>query len=131
MIKSVFSWGIKPANMLKNRGESSPTIWLKWIKIYLFENSSKIYISCQTKYVIFMKRNSTAKIQILPQTGRMMAQVIRYSSLVQEVWDLNPEPIESPTRCQPLVTAAILEREPCWRKSAKIGTAHSWHPKGY
>jgi len=38
-----------------------------------------------------------------------MAQVVRRSLLVREVWGLNHEPIKSPTRCQRLVTAANFE----------------------
>jgi len=38
-----------------------------------------------------------------------MAQVVKRSFLVREVWSLNPEPIKSPTRCQRLATAATFE----------------------
>jgi len=34
--------------------------------------------------------------------------VVRRSLLVQEVWDLNPEPIKSPTRCHQFATIATL-----------------------
>jgi len=46
-----------------------------------------------------------------------------------EEWGSNPEPIKSLTRCQRLAIAAILMCGP-WCKAAKMGTAHSWHPKG-
>jgi len=38
-----------------------------------------------------------------------MAQVIRRSLLVREVWSSNPEPIKSPTRCQRLATAVTFK----------------------
>jgi len=41
-----------------------------------------------------------------------MAQVIRGSLLVREVWGSNPEPIKSPKRCQRLATFATLMCEP-------------------
>jgi len=34
--------------------------------------------------------------------------VVKRSLLVWEVWDANPEPIKSPTRCQRLTTVATL-----------------------
>jgi len=45
------------------------------------------------------------------------AQVVKYSLLVQEVW--GDSPLLQPWLCGP------------WRKAAEMGTAHSWHPKGY
>jgi len=59
-----------------------------------------------------------------------MAQVVRRLLLVRKVWGSNPEPIKSPKHCQRLATVATLMCGP-WRKAAEMGTAHSWHPKGY
>jgi len=62
-------------------------------------------------------------------TGQI-AQVIRRSLLMREVWGLNPEPIKSPISCQRLATVATLivprplQPRP-WRKAAEMGTAQS------
>jgi len=60
----------------------------------------------------------------------LTAQVLRHLLLMQKVRSSNPELIKSPTRCQRLAIAATLM---CvlWRKATELGTAHSWHPKGY
>jgi len=49
-----------------------------------------------------------------------MAQVVKRLLLVQEVWDSNPEPITTPTRCQQLATVATLMCGP-WRKAVELG----------
>jgi len=58
-----------------------------------------------------------------------MAQRVRYSLLLREVWGLNSESLKSPTRChrhrcnlEALAQAAVMGIEQ---------DAHSWHPKGY
>jgi len=55
-----------------------------------------------------MKRHKIFYFVAFYDTGQM-AQVVRRSLLVREVWDSNPEPIKSPARCQRLATAATLE----------------------
>jgi len=57
-------------------------------------------------------------------TTGQIAQVVRRSLLVREIWGLNPEPIKSPIRCQQLATVATLI---VWALAqvAEMGTAHS------
>jgi len=45
-------------------------------------------------------------VNICVKTGQM-AQVVRRSLLVQEVWSSNPEPVKSPTHCQQLATVCV------------------------
>jgi len=59
-----------------------------------------------------------------------MTQEIRRLLLVLKVWGSNLNSTKSLTRCQQLVTIAILMCGP-WCKSGELGTAHSWHPKEY
>jgi len=53
-----------------------------------------------------------------------MAQVVRHSLLVREVWGSDPEPIKFLTRCQQLAIVAILMFGP-WRNAVEMSTAHS------
>jgi len=58
------------------------------------------------------------KAQTLTLLRSQMVPVVRRLFLMREVWGSNPEPIESPTRCQRLVTAATLKCGP-WCKATE------------
>jgi len=70
------------------------------------------YYIFHNPYIVFIK------------TTGQMAQVVRRSLLVWEIWGSNPELIKYPTRCQQLANVATLMCGP-WCKAAEMGTAHS------
>jgi len=57
-----------------------------------------------------------------------IAQVVRRLLLDREVWGLHPELIKSPTNCLRCNLRSVGLVVP---QAAKIGTSHSWQPKGY
>jgi len=62
--------------------------------------------------------------------AKLINWILKCLLQVREVWRSNLEPIKSPARCQRLATAATLKCGP-WLKVVEMGTAHSWHPKGW
>jgi len=79
---------------------------------------------------IYCKHSSLKLLKSLKLARWHKWKISFYDAGLQEVWSSNPKPIKSSTHCQWLTTTATLKFGP-WHKAAEMGTAHSWHQKGY